>query len=119
MFDDGIYEFAFKARSETAAGNGDGLALLRAGTILGSDRGGALFTGRYEFDPVSAKATVHVRMQVPPEGELVTGFSAGPEGALIDIVGRFDEVTPVSTSVIEVAGEPVELKLTYLTPPPN
>ena len=87
--------------------------------ILGSDRHGGTFTGSYDFDPEAQTNTLHVRLAVPPGGMLVTGFDAGPKGATLEIVGRFDRAAPVSKSKVEIAGRPVDVQLTYLGPLPN
>lgn len=118
MFNEGIYGVSYKGEHMGLLDGDSGLAVLRNGKILGSDRGG-VFMGRYEYDPVHEHNRVHVRMQVPPEGELVTGFSAGPGGAIIDIVAAFERAAPVAAAVVEVAGRPVEIQLTYLAPLPN
>ncbi len=120
MFDEGIYSLDYRVEaSDLAEGLGTALAVLRNGKILGSDRWGGVFTGRYEFDAPSGVNMVHVRMQVPPDGELVTGFAAGPAGALIDVTGAFDRAAPVAQTTVEVAGQPVEVRLRYLGPLPN
>jgi transcriptional regulator with XRE-family HTH domain len=119
MFNEGIYGVSYKGENMGLLDGDSGLAVLRNGKILGSDRWGGVFMGRYEYDPVRAHNRVHVRMQIPPEGELVTGFSAGPAGAIIDIVGAFERAAPVAATVVEVAGRPVEIQLTYLAPLPN
>ena len=62
---------------------------------------------------------VHLRLSVPPDGTLVTGFAAGPEGASLDIVGAFERAAPVSSIVVEAAGQPIGVQLTYLGPLPN
>jgi hypothetical protein len=61
---------------------------------------------------------VQLRFDVPPEGRLITGFSAGPGGASLDIVGAFEGEAPRIATVIEVAGAPVRVELTYLGPLP-
>jgi hypothetical protein len=50
---------------------------------------------------------------------LITGFSAGPAGAVLDIVGAVDGASPLAATVVEVAGTPVNVELTYLGPLPN
>jgi transcriptional regulator with XRE-family HTH domain len=119
MFNEGIYGVSYKGEHMGLLDGDSGLAVLRNGKILGSDRFGGVFMGRYEYDAVHQHNRVHVRMQIPPEGELVAGFSAGPAGAIIDIVGAFERAAPVSATVVEVAGRPVEIQLTYLAPLPN
>lgn len=119
MLSEGIYGFTYKGEHMGVLDGDSALAVLRNGKILGSDRAGGLFMGSYEYDHVRALNVVHVRMQVPPEGELVTGFAAGPDGAVIDIAGSFERAEPNSKTVVEVAGRPVEITLSYLGPLPN
>jgi transcriptional regulator with XRE-family HTH domain len=119
MLDEGIYGFTYKGEHMGVRDGDSALAVLRNGKILGSDRAGGVFAGSYEYDVVRQLNKVHVRMQVPPEGELVTGYAAGPDGAVLDIAGSFERAEPYSTTVVEVAGRPVEITLSYLGPLPN
>jgi hypothetical protein len=98
---------------------GSGLAVLRAGRILGSDPWGGVFVGSCEFDAAAGLNKVRVQFDVPPEGTLITGFSAGPAGVVLDIVGAVKAGSPVAATVVEVAGAPVSVELTYLGPLPN
>ncbi len=118
MLDEGIYGLSYSGGERGADGQ-SALAVLRNGSILGSDRAGALFTGSYQYDAAERTSTVHVRMQIPPGGELVTGFAAGPGGAIVDIVGRFERPDPHATAVVDVGGRPLEVRLSYLGPLPG
>lgn len=89
-------------------------AVLRSGRILGSDPWGGVLTGSYAYNPARGTNMLHVRLHVPPGGVLVTGFCAGADGVALDIVAAFDRAAPVSTSIVNVAGAPVEVELTYL-----
>ena len=89
MLEDGIYGLWFAASQDGEAEDGSGLAVLREGKVLGSDPLGAVFTGTYEFDAARQLNKVRLRLDVPADGVLVTGFSAGPSGATLDIVGAF------------------------------
>lgn len=119
MLDEGIYTLDYRGEHMGQLDGDSALAVLRNGKILGSDRFGGVFAGSYEFDATNGRNKVHVRMQVPPGGELVNGFAAGPSGALIDIVAAFERAAPASKALVEVAGRPVEIQLTYLGPLPN
>lgn len=119
MFDEGLYALAYQGHDGTPPQGGDALAVLRAGRIIGSDRWGGMFEGSYRYDPKHETNHFHVRMQVPPHGELVTGFTGGPDGATVDFVAVLDRATPVASATIEIEGQPVDLKLTYLGPLPN
>ena len=119
MFDEGLYALRYTHAEKDQHETGSALAVLRSGKILGSDRWGGVFSGSYEFEPATETNTMHVRLSVPPDGELITGHQAGPEGATIDIVGTFVRATPLSTATVDVAGNPVDIELTYLGPLPT
>lgn len=118
MLKDGIYGLAYAAGGERMPSEGSALATLRAGHIMGSDPWGGVFTGSCRFDPAQRLSTVELRLNVPPHGELITGFSAGPAGASIDIVAAFEGTAPNLSSVVNVAGRPVRVELIYLGPLP-
>lgn len=123
MIDEGLYNVEYRSPEQFGLGptaaSGSALAVLRNGKILGSDRWGAVFMGSYEFDPVSETNAVHLRLHIPPEGELITGFAAGPEGAIIEVAGQFERAAPVSRTVADIAGQPLEVTMTYLGALPN
>lgn len=112
--DDGIYALTYSANEDDQPCHASGLAVLRNGKILGSDRLGGVFSGSYAYDEKRRTNTVHVRMTVPDGGVLVTGFAAGAEGAIIDIAGSFDHAAPTAMSTVTVEGAPVDVRLTYL-----
>ena len=66
MFNEGIYGVSYKGENMGLLDGDSGLAVLRNGKILGSDRWGGVFMGRYEYDPVREHNRVHVRMQIRP-----------------------------------------------------
>jgi hypothetical protein len=119
MLEDGIYGLRFAASHDGEPEQGSGLAVLRAGKVLGSDPLGAVFTGSYEYDAARQLNRVRLRLDVPPDGVLVTGFSAGPAGATLDIVGAFAGASAATTAFVQIAGAPVGVQLTYLGPLPN
>jgi hypothetical protein len=129
MLDDGIYGLSFESRLPAGAGDaaafdasgasdavacGEGLALLRGGVILGSDPHGGVFRGRYAYDAGRGDILVEVRLVVPPHGVLLTGLAAGPDGAVVEVSGRFPRPKPVSSAVVDVAGAPVTVALRYV-----
>lgn len=99
--------------------NGDGIALLKAGRIVGSDAGGGKFEGSYQFD--SGRQTFHFRvwLRVPPEGQLMTGLDTGLAGSLVEVVADLKGPDPFSSTVAHVEGRPLSLKLAYLGPLPG
>lgn len=114
MLDEGLYDLTYFWTKSDEPCIANGLAVLRSGKILGSDRLGGVFKGSYTFDNVRQTNTVHVRLKVPDGGILLTGFSAGAEGAVVDISGTFDRAAPTSTSTVDVEGQPLDVRLTYL-----
>jgi len=118
MLEDGLYGIAYAAGRERMPSEGSALATLRRGRIMGSDPWGGVFTGSCKFDAARRLSTIELRLDVPPHGELITGFSAGPAGASIDIVAAFEGAAPKLSSIIDVAGRPVRVELTYLGPLP-
>src|SRR5688572_32639123 len=107
MLENGIYGLRFAASHDGEPADGSGLAVLRDGKVLGSDPLGAVFTGTYEFDEARKLNKVRLRLDVPPDGVLVTGFSAGTTGATLDIAGAFSGSAPDTTAFIQIAGAPV------------
>lgn len=81
--------------------------------------GAAFFEGSYHYDSAEETNRFHVRIKVPPDGELVTGFKAGSDGATLDVVAVLERATPEAVATIDIAGAPVELRLAYLGPIPN
>lgn len=114
MLDEGLYNLEYRAEYLGESDSGTALAVLRNGKILGSDRHGGVFMGSYEYDAMTGLNAVHLRMHVPPDGMLVTGFAAGPDGATVDVVGSFGRAAPATSAFAEVAGRPVEVTMTYL-----
>ncbi len=119
MLDEGIYELDYKVPGGDQLPGESALCVLRSGKILGSDRWGGVFQGSYEFDGARETNMLHVRLKMPPEGELVTGFSGGPEGAYVDVSAEIDRATPASKAVVNVAGDPIELEIKFVGPLPR
>jgi hypothetical protein len=85
---------------------------------VGSDLWGGKFEGTYRFDTARRTNHFHIRLRVPPDGELVTGLSAGHEGATVEIEAELEPAGPITTAVVDIAGRPVGLTLAYLGPLP-
>ena len=122
MLYDGVYGLSYsggQSRSGGSAGwDGEALAVLRNGKIFGADRWGGVFSGIYEFDPVAQQDKVTIHIDVPPEGELITGFAAGPEGASFEIVAALEQPSSACTRV-EVGGELVDVEFSFIGPLPH
>lgn len=116
MVNEGVYmvSFAAEAAAPERAERVEAIAVLRDGRLLGSDPNGGVFTGCYRYDADRGKALVDVELAVPPHGVLVTGLTAGPDGLTLALSGRFDPPRPVSSAVLDVAGEAVAVELRFL-----
>jgi hypothetical protein len=115
MLQNGVYEISFQSIGRIDRAN----AILRDGTILGSDKWGAVFAGQWQVDAHQALDHVTLRLQVPPKGELITGFSAGPHGAIVDIVGAFAHDQAGKRAKIEIGGQPLDVELSFVSPLPS
>lgn len=118
MLDDGVYGLSFESRGgrEDSPLRGEGLAVLRDGRVLGSDRHGGVFRGHYRYDAARGEAVVEVRLAIPPNGVLLTGLEAGPDGAFLDVRGRFPLSRPVSTTMVDIGGTTVAVELRFVGP---
>ncbi|MFA5898959.1 MAG: hypothetical protein WC829_07580 [Hyphomicrobium sp.] len=119
MLENGIYGLRFAATHDGEPEEGSGLAVLRDGQVLGSDPLGAVFTGTYEFDAARHLNKVRLRLEMPPDGVLVTGFTSGTTGATLDVVGAFASTPKETTAFLHIAGAPVGVQIRYLGPLPN
>jgi hypothetical protein len=119
MLRDGLYALRFAASHDGEPQEATGLAVLRDGTVIGSDPAGAAFTGTYEYDASRDLNRVRLRVDIAPDGVLVTGFDAGPEGTALDVVGAFSGVPTDTAAYIQIAGAPLGVKIQYLGPPPS
>ena len=118
MLADGIYRIQYHAR---AGGEDDGdsaLAVLRDGRIMGSDKHGGMFLGTYRSDPASGHANVNLRFDVPANGMLITGQSGGKRGRSLDIAIAFEPRQGTTKAVVDLAGQPVAVELSFVGPLP-
>lgn len=114
MLRDGVYRIVYINRDADVV-----LATLRNGKIFASDAHGGVYTGAKLTGPGPASATVRLILTIPPGGQLVTGFTAGLQGAEIEIVSVFDPSSEVPVAVADLGGRYVGIELFYLGPLPN
>jgi hypothetical protein len=114
MLSEGLYGLSFRSMDRDEPASADGLALLRHGKILGSDRYGGLFFGSYEPAAGRPVGRVRVRLEMPPGGTLVTGLSVGPEGAALDIECMLEGSPEAASAVIDVGGKPLAVAVRFL-----
>ncbi len=118
MFRNGIYKICYGLPSDTGGLEEHALAVLRDGKLIGSDRHGSVFVG----EPVCSTGPLEsfrIQLTIPPGGELITGYRAGPQGSILSLRGQFDPTLNIQTSRVDVAGGQVELRVAYLGPLPE
>jgi hypothetical protein len=118
MFRNGIYKVFYRSARDDDDFTEHALAVLRDGQIIGADKLGGVFTGSSGAS-AACRDGIDVNFNVPPGGELVTGFVAGPAGAAIKIKTKLDPEKIAQFATIEIAGEPVEIELIYMGPIPK
>jgi transcriptional regulator with XRE-family HTH domain len=118
-FDEGIYRVTYRGSVRGERETDTAIAVLRSGRIVGADRHGAVFRGSYDFNAEDKTNIVHLRVEIPPDGMLINGFDAGPKGAAVDLVGAFKRASPTAKAVLQVAGMPIEIELSFVEPLPN
>jgi hypothetical protein len=118
MFRNGIYKIFYRDPADEDGSFEDALAVVRNGKVIGADRYGGVFTGEPRC-ALGLLETLKLQLNMPPGGELVTGYVAGPSGVSLDIIGRLDPMRDNQTAVVEIGGEPVELVVSYLGPLPE
>lgn len=122
MFRNGIYKVYYRSAGGSEEFTEHALAVLRDGHIIGADKLGGVFNGTSNCGPgdrAPSRDVVNVSFAVPPGGELVTGFVAGPQGAAIKIKSRLDPEKIAQFATIDVGGEAVEIELIYMGPVPE
>lgn len=116
MLQDGLYDLSYRSGEASAPSTGYGLASLRNGTILGTDRWGGVFSGSYRYDAERGVGEVQVRLNAPSDGVLITGLPSGPDGLVLDLVAEFKADTPATSAVVDVGGCPVTVEFSYIGP---
>jgi hypothetical protein len=115
MLQDGLYDLSYRSGRSSDPPTGYGLASLRNGRILGSDRWGGVFSGSYHYDAERGVGEIQVRLNAPPDGELVTGLPSGPEGLVLDLVAEVQADMPLS-AIVDIGGCPVAVEFSYIGP---
>ncbi len=114
MLGQGLYSLRFRLRSDDRAEIGSALAVVRNGSIMGADPWGGLFSGSCE---ANSGQEIKVRLTIPADGELITGFKAGPDGAAIDLVAVVRDGGAYRSEALEIQGQEVDIELAYLGEP--
>jgi hypothetical protein len=124
MLENGMYHIAFVGMQNPKAGLdspdlGAGVLLMRDGEIYGADAAGVEYDGQYGFDAAMGKHVAEMTLRLPPNTRLVTGAVAGPSGGRITVRAEFEKPAPSTDFVVDVAGRPVGVHLTFMRRLPN
>lgn len=90
------------------------IVMLRHGRFFGSDACGAILDGSCSEVDEHGMGVARLNVRVPPSGELVTGFSAGAGGEMIEIVAAFARPRPASRTIVDVGGSAVEVEIEFV-----
>lgn len=122
MFRNGIYKITYgePASGSTAewSSRDHALAVMREGKLIGADRYGAVFVGEPVLSSGPLEA-IRIQLTIPPGGELVNGFRAGPQGASMTLRSQFDPAKDDQSTIVDFAGADVALRVQYLGPLPE
>jgi hypothetical protein len=110
MLDNGLYRIDFTG----AVGWGNGVLVLKDGNIAGTDIGGVQYDGRYAFDTANSVNVLDLIIDVPPNGELVTGLVAGPNGEKVSVRAVCVRPSPEAVFVASGRGQQVQGNLQKL-----
>lgn len=119
MLRDGVYELAFWSEAGACMAaefreQGEGLAVLRAGRIFGSDKWGAVFRGGYQFDAEKNTNRLDLTVELPPRAELLTGATVGVEGAQISTSCYIATPDPCAMGCFDLDGHALAIELRYV-----
>ena len=114
---DGVYSLAYRSPGADLA-IANGLAIVRDNSIMGSDEAGGLFNGRFCPGDPTTSATVSGRLCLPPDGELITGLRAGPDGMDIDLQATADPTEQGLRFHVQIADKTIDVDAAYIGPLP-
>lgn len=117
MLRDGIYKLSY---GDVHSGFHDtALAVVRSGVILASDPYGGVYKSLVLTPAPGGRIELTMRCVIPPDGELVTGQSGGPEGREIMASAIIDGTADEQSVTADMGGVPLPLTITYLGPLPT
>lgn len=111
---DGLYSVRFFREGDDEENGGEALAVLRDGSILGSDKFGGVFEGRLVGQACGREACLSLHVRIPPGGVLVTGKRVGSEEAVLDVVGRLSQRGEVLSGICKFDGERLVVSFRYI-----
>lgn len=116
MFRDGIYRIAYSSGLQPERADDEALVIVRDGQIIGSDPHGGVYLGTISEGNPTEAMQLRMRAEIPPEGVLVTGFTASAEGASLAVSGTLDPEAENQRTTVNIGGESVAIEVTYLGP---
>lgn len=116
-FCNGIYKVVYDEGPEAQSPE-HALVVVRDGSLLGSEPNGGIFSGTVTCDDTGTSA-ISATLTVPPFGELITGFAAGPAWAKVAVTTALDACKAAQQAVVEVNGIPLPVTVCYIGPLPD
>ena len=118
MLSDGVYRVAYFDEEQPSAALEPMVLILRRGTVMASDPLGGVYFGELE---VATDGTRMLRgsADIPPDGELVSGYVAGAEGATVSLSVELGPNILIGRHTVTVGDSTVEVEISYLGPLPE
>lgn len=117
MLRDGIYRLTYG--DAHSAFQDSALAVVRNGVVLASDPYGGVYRSLTCTPDGNDRVQLTMRCVIPPDGELVTGQTGGPDGREIMASATIDATADQQTVTADMGGVPLPLRIDYLGPLPT
>lgn len=115
---DGLYKLDYSANDGSGA-TLSALVALNRNVLLGSDLNGAMLMGEIGYDSARASYSLRLRIAMTPGGELVTGLRADDCGGVVEVEAELAAGAEECVVVMDIAGTPLAVKLSYVGPLPG
>ncbi|KUO60337.1 MAG: hypothetical protein APF80_07205 [Alphaproteobacteria bacterium BRH_c36] len=111
---DGLYSVTYLHEGEIDSRRSRTLAVLREGTIVGSDEHGGVFEGLFATTRCGSAAYVVLKLRVPPGGVLVTGERVGETEAVVEVAGVLSNRNGELQGVCDIRGHWMGMRFRYV-----
>jgi len=118
MLSEGVYKVVYFDDEQPSAAFEPMLLILRSGAVTASDALGGVYFGEFESG-ANGLLRLTGSADIPPDGELVTGYVAGADGATVPLSIEISPESMQRRQTVTVGGRPVEVEISYLGPLPE
>ena len=115
MLRDGVYQATYSGSRYAARG----VFVFRKGAFVGIGQTGAIYEGAYWANPDTKQFDFDGCVRFPAGTELVTGPAPSPDTVTLPFKGTAPTPSPDSHFSITLAGQPVEVSMSFVCPIPG